>query len=90
MRCLGCRLSGDSIDEMDTEGEPVRGDTLLILLNAHHEAIPFRLPADSAWERLLDTAAPTASGVFESGSTFRLDGHSLAVFRQTASRATKP
>ncbi|NUN48677.1 MAG: glycogen debranching protein GlgX [Candidatus Brocadiae bacterium] len=82
VRCLGCRLSGDSIDEMDTEGEPVRGDTLLILLNAHHEPIPFRLPADAGWERLLDTAAPTASGVFEAGSTFRLDGHSLAVFRQ--------
>ena len=37
------------------------GDTLLILLNAHHEAVPFALPSigpKTAWVRVLDTIAP--------------------------------
>ena len=59
VRCLGVRLAGDRIDEVDERGEPIVGDTLLLLLNAHHERIPFALPATQAgqhWERLFDTA----------------------------------
>jgi glycogen operon protein len=58
-RCLGVRLAGDLIDEVDERGERICGDTLLLLLNAHHEAIPFALPslkAQEHWEGLLDTA----------------------------------
>ena len=60
-RCLGVRLAGDLIGEMDERGEPIVGDTMLLLLNAHYEAIPFTLPAlgeGQQWERLLDTADP--------------------------------
>ena len=61
VKCLGVRLAGDLIGEVDERGEPIVGDTLLVLLNAHHEAIPFTLPAHAAgqdWELLLDTADP--------------------------------
>ena len=61
VRCLGVRLSGDAIDEVDEAGNRIVGDTLLLLFNAHHEAIPFTLPAQRQgefWERLLDTAEP--------------------------------
>jgi glycogen operon protein len=45
-RCLGLRLAGDAIEEVDDMGEPIVGDTFLILLNAHHDqAVPFILPA---------------------------------------------
>src|SRR6185436_499110 len=44
VRCLGVRLSGDLIGELNERGERVLGDTLLILLNGHHESIPFTLP----------------------------------------------
>ena len=58
VKCLGVRLAGDLIGDVDERGEPIVGDTLLLLLNAHHEPIPFTLPAtrpEHHWERLLDT-----------------------------------
>ena len=40
-RCFGLRLAGDAIEELDDRGNRIIDDTLLILLNAHHEAVPF-------------------------------------------------
>ena len=48
VKCLGVRLAGDLIGDVDERGEPIVGDTLLLLLNAHHEPIPFTLPATQA------------------------------------------
>src|SRR5213075_2414509 len=59
LRSIGMMLSGDAIEEVDERGELITGDTLLILLNAHSDAVPFTLPAIDAqqrWERLVDTA----------------------------------
>ncbi|MBI1345924.1 glycogen debranching protein GlgX [bacterium] len=61
-RCLGMLLTGDAIPETDARGRPIKGDTLLILLNAHHEPISFKLPVLARvqrWEMLVDTALPT-------------------------------
>ena len=44
VRSLGVLLVGDAIDEIDERGELVSGDTLLMLLNAHDESVPFVLP----------------------------------------------
>src|SRR5262249_24383278 len=41
--CLGMGLIGYQIDEMNERGERIVGDSFALLLNAHHEAIPFRL-----------------------------------------------
>jgi glycogen operon protein len=63
------------------------GDTLLLLLNAHHEPIPFTLPAtkpEHHWERLLDTAPVGGDGdlhVMRGGEAYRLEGRSLALLR---------
>ena len=43
-RCLGVLLNGNTLDEIDERGEPVIGDTLFLMFNAHHDAILFRLP----------------------------------------------
>jgi isoamylase len=58
VRCLGMLLSGDSTDVVDTNGKPVHDDTFLLLMNAHHEPIPFLLPGleDLEWHLTLDTA----------------------------------
>jgi glycogen operon protein len=61
VRCLGVRLNGDAIDEVDEQGERITGDTLLLLLNAGTSAVPFSLPETlpaQRWETLLDTADP--------------------------------
>jgi glycogen operon protein len=85
VRCLGVRLAGDLIGEVNESGERVVGDTLLVLLNAHHEAIPFTLPVckDGAhWERLLDTALPQEpAAAVADDKPYALDGRSVAVFR---------
>jgi isoamylase len=57
VRCLGMLLSGDTIDVLGFEGEPIRDETFLLLINAHYEATPFVLPGDEKieWELILDT-----------------------------------
>jgi glycogen operon protein len=61
IKCLGMRLAGDIIGEVDERGRPIVGDTLLVLLNAHWEALPFTLPLHKEgqqWEMVFDTFAP--------------------------------
>ncbi len=54
VKCLGLRLDGKLIGEVDDQGVPIEGDTVLLLLNAHHENIMFMLPtplANAFWQR---------------------------------------
>src|SRR5437762_2815492 len=57
VRCVGMLLSGDTVDVVNVEGEPIRDDTFLLLINAHYEAIPFVLPGQEhiEWQLILDT-----------------------------------
>jgi glycogen operon protein len=85
VKCLGMRLAGDRIGEVDERGERVEGDTLLVLLNAHHDAIPFTLPQtrpEHQWERMLDTGGPAGeAAVLEGGRQYPLGGRSLTLLR---------
>jgi isoamylase len=85
VRCLGVRLAGDLIGDVDERGDPIIGETLLVLLNAHHDGIPFALPIakdEHYWELLFDTAKSTAEPMAREGKEpYSLDGRSLAVFR---------
>jgi glycogen operon protein len=87
-KCLGVCLLGVMTGESDDHGEPVTGDTLLILFNAHHEAIPFCLPEaieGQKWERQIDTYRPEAAAeMMEVGKQYPLEGRSLAVLRLKA------
>ena len=86
-RCIGLRLAGDAIAEVDAKGNPILDDTLLILLNAHHETVPFTLPAHRRgvkWELLLDTRAPAGRRRYPSmkgGEVYGLEGRCLAVLQ---------
>jgi glycogen operon protein len=86
-RCFGLRLAGDAIEELDERGNRVVGDTLLIILNSHHESLPFVLPAHKPrlrWELLLDTRQPLGRDgqqVRRGGEVFDLEGRSFALFR---------
>jgi len=58
-RSLAFLLGGDAIATSDERGERIVGDTLLVLLNAHEEAVRYTLPEiewGDEWELLVDTA----------------------------------
>jgi glycogen operon protein len=90
MRCLGLRLAGDAIEEVDDMGEPIVGDTFLVLLNAHDQGIAFILPAHDArvrWQAVLDTRAWDVGDrgrAYRPGEVYDLDGRSLVVLRLRA------
>jgi glycogen operon protein len=57
-RVFGMLLHGEATDEVDRRGRPVRGDTLLLLLNASEHARRFALPGldePGEWRELVDT-----------------------------------
>jgi len=74
-RCFGMLMVGRRLAERDERGAPIDDDDLLLLLNAHHDAIAFSLP-EAAWTVLLDTARPGAS---VEGTTYSLQARSLAL-----------
>jgi glycogen operon protein len=84
---VGLRLSGDAIEEVDDMGEPIIGATFLLLLNAHHEPVPFALPAHEGparWTPVLDTrdwSVEAHASSLGTGERYELAGRSLAVLR---------
>jgi len=86
-RCIGLRLAGDAIEEVDARGNRILDDTLLILLNAHYEPVPFILPAHRPkmrWVVLIDTREATGIKPHRpmgGGVPYNLEGRSLALFR---------
>jgi isoamylase len=89
-RCLGLFLSGEGLDERDRQGRPVTDNSFLLLLNAHSDAIPFRLPtigSGSEWLLQVDTHRDRFPGRDErlsAGTEFALQARSLALLMQVA------
>ena len=87
-RGLGAYLSGSELSEVDGRGRPVHDDDFLLLINAHHESVPFRLPQESlpgTWHCLLDTSFEdglVTNGYFNSGQAYPLQARSLALLRR--------
>ncbi|NTV86340.1 MAG: glycogen debranching protein GlgX [Burkholderiaceae bacterium] len=87
-RCLGMYLLGDAIGEADEQGRHVVDDDFILLINAHHEEIPFVLPgfqAHARWQLALDTSRSSSAAEdrrFASGDIFPLQGRSLALLQQ--------
>ncbi|MBF0392528.1 MAG: glycogen debranching protein GlgX [Alphaproteobacteria bacterium] len=82
-RTLGMLLTGDTGDHYYTTpmGQPELDRAFLLLLNAHHEAVPFTIPAaPGGWEALVDTADPANERrSFAAGHTYPLGPRSLAL-----------
>jgi hypothetical protein len=78
-------LCGTAIEETGEQGEPIVGDTLLIMLNAHNDNVPFMLPElepDQQWHRVFDTIAPQVPDrAYKPGGSYPLQGRSVAVFK---------
>ena len=90
-RCLGLYLAGAAIERRDRRGRLVTDNNFVLLCNAHHEPIPFQLPAplaEKVWWTELDTSARTqfAQQRLEPATPYPLQGRSLALLRETAYR----
>jgi glycogen operon protein len=79
-RALGMLLDGQAILEVNERGEPIIGDTLLVLLNASPDNVEFLLPGEGAWERLLDTSSDEPA-IATAGTDWPVMARSAAVFR---------
>ncbi len=94
VRCLGMLISGDAVDLVDAQGEPVRDDTFLLLINAHQEPIPFVLPGEEhlEWEQILETTNEDGflkePKKFSSGDDVDLNGRVTYLFK--LSRGEQP
>lgn len=93
-RCLGMILAGDAIGELDSRGNTIVDDTMLVLFNAHWESIAFTMPDfkfegqwglfEGNWTLILDTTSATGKrnlAPLRPGEVFELESRSIAVFR---------
>ncbi len=92
-RSLGLLLHGNAIEEQDSRGRPICGETFLLMLNAHHQEIGFCLPKQigiARWAVELDTSFPTGDRddgrYFHSGETYPLKARSTVLMRLLRSR----
>ncbi len=82
-RCLGILLDGRA---QETGVRRIGSDsTLLLILNAHGDVVPFRLPdavSGSRWVRLIDTNRDESDDPenFELGYVYEVPGRSLLLF----------
>jgi len=87
-RCLGVYFAGESLEETDRRGQSLRDGNFLLLLNAHHEMIPFVLPDfrnGTTWQALVDTAYArglAVDGRFPGSTRYDLQGRSLALLME--------
>jgi glycogen operon protein len=85
VRCLGVRLNGDAIDELNERGERIAGDTLVLLLNADPAPVAFVLPSTTPterWETLIDTADPwLPPRRLRAGDRYQLMARSMAALK---------
>jgi isoamylase len=91
VRCLGMRLSGRTLQDVDRYGEPIRDDSFLFCMNPHHEHIQFYIPACTAgcsWEIIMDTrdAACTQKRSIKPGEAYDMLEHSAVLFREAGSK----
>jgi isoamylase len=89
-RCFGLSLAGDAIDEIDERGNRIVDVSLLILLNAHYEAIPFVLSEpkpNHQWRLIMDTREGMVrlAPLVRRRATYNVEARSMALFVLTES-----
>jgi isoamylase len=83
-RSLGMLMVGDGMHEQTERGEPIVDENILLLMNAHHETVPFTLPhleTGESWRAVVDTTWTdyNVRSVHESGATYPLQARSLVL-----------
>ncbi|CCH73338.1 putative glycogen debranching enzyme (glgX) [Nostocoides australiense Ben110] len=87
-------LNGQAIPEPDVRGMRIKGDSFLLIFNAHHEMLPFTLPiADYglAWKIEIDTGATeTDDSIHTAGSVVEVAPRSMLVLRHVSEKEAAP
>ncbi len=85
-RTLGVFLNGQEIPTRTTHGKPVADDSFLLLFNAFHEPIPFKLPARRfglRWITELDSFAPAEEPrIYPPRADIEVQGRSVILLRR--------
>jgi isoamylase len=86
VRCIGLRLSGRTLEDVNGVGEAIRDDSFMFLLNPHTESIKFYMPRrqGTAWEVMIDSAQPERAEkpVIAPGEPYELIARSTALLRE--------
>jgi isoamylase len=88
-RSLGVFYAGEGLDDVDENGDCLKDDDMLLLVNSHSEPIDFLLPFEKderPWQLLLDTADDMAEERGKGGEKTTLAPASLKLL--TRSRRT--
>jgi glycogen operon protein len=92
IRCFGYLLGGDTLVVPNRAGHRPVGDTLLMLLNSHHEDLTFTLPdlgGVRSWEMVAETAAPEAGSRRVAEREVVIQGRSLSILRLRPAEGSK-
>ena len=87
-RCLGMFLSGQELDETDERGRRISDENFLVLLNAHHEDVAFKLPAfrpGARWSAWMDTSRECGlrpADTCDAGTAYPLQARSLVILME--------
>ena len=83
---VGVFLNGQAIAQPDRYGRRVSDDTFLVLFNAHHEDLQWKLPPrrwGTSWVSEIDTAAPDGRPrSVGAGRTVMRPAHSVVLLRK--------
>ncbi len=96
VQCLGMRLGGGPIGDVDEIGDPVTDDTFLVILNAATTQVDFKLPTgdlERPWQVMIDTKdaeqpSPRARSV--EAPSYLVESRSVVLLRRRAAIPTKP
>ncbi|MDB6138572.1 MAG: isoamylase [Verrucomicrobiaceae bacterium] len=83
VRCFGMILAGGDLGETDEAGAPRRGDSVFVLMNAHHEDLDCVMPPTGGakfWKVRLTTEDGAKKVRVNGGKKYRLQSRSLTVF----------
>jgi len=77
-------LAGDAMEEFDQKGRRIADATSILLLNAHPDPVPCKLPTSAQpWELILYTSMPGLADLkttMNEGAEFCMEERSLALF----------
>jgi isoamylase len=88
-------LSGQGLDETDARGRKLSDESFLLVFNAYHEDVEFKLPLfhpAERWTTWMDTSIDNGmrpGKTYEGGITYPLQGRSMVVLMERRNSGKK-